>query len=338
MIKSLIIDDSSLVRSIIKDFLESDGSFEVIGEAENGSDGVNLARDLNPDLITMDIEMPVMNGLEATAEIRKFSSCAIVVISTHDTAKMAYDAIVNGAHEFFAKDLFTSQMNSRKRDEIFNTLKQITSIKKKVFMQQAGKDDSTSPRKINCVVIAASTGGPMALCHLCSGLPEDFPVPVLIVQHNTSGFDKGFVQWLNGYSSLDIQLAEEGKNPSRGNIYIAPTDRHLVINDRGISFDDSEPVNNQRPAADLLFKSAAALYGNSLVSVVLTGMGSDGAEGTRLVKQAGGITIAQDEASSMIYGMPLAAVETGCVDIELPLDEIATKLVSLTKRTAGNDR
>jgi len=332
MIRSLIIDDSPLVRSIIRDFLESDGSFEIIGEAENGSDGVNRARELNPDLITMDIEMPAMNGLEATAEIRKFSSCAIVVISTHDTAKMAYDAIVNGAHEFFAKDLFTSQMDSRKRDEIFNALKQITSIKKKVFMQQAVKHDSTLPRKINCVVIAASTGGPMALCQLCSALPEDFPVPILLVQHNTSGFDKGFVQWLDGYSRLNVQLAEEGTNPSRGNIFVAPTDRHLVVNDGGISFDYGEPVNNQKPAADLLFKSAAALYGNSLVSAVLTGMGSDGAEGTRLVKQAGGITIAQDEESSMIYGMPHAAVETGCVDIELPLNEIAPKLVSLTKR------
>jgi len=332
MIRSLIIDDSSLVRSIIKDFLESDGSFEVIGEAENGQDGVNRARELNPDLITMDIEMPVMNGLEATAEIRKFSSCAIVVISTYDTAKMAYDAIVNGAHEFFAKNLFTSQMNSRKREEIFNALKQITSIKKKVFMQQTIKHDSTTPRKINCVVIAASTGGPVALSQLCSGLPEDFSVPILLVQHNTSGFDKGFAQWLNGFSRLDVKLAEEGRNPSGGNIYIAPTDRHLVVNDGGISFDYSEPVNNQKPAADLLFKSAAALYGNSLISVVLTGMGRDGAEGTRLVKQAGGITIAQDEESSMIYGMPQAAVETGCVDIELPLNEIAGKLVSLTKR------
>jgi len=332
MIRTLIIDDSPLVRSIIRDFLASDGSFEIIGEAENGSDGVNRARELNPDLITMDIEMPVMNGLEATAEIRKFSSCGIVVISTHDTAKMAYDATVNGAHEFFAKDIFTSQMSSGTREEIFNTLKQITSIKKKVFMQQAVKQDSTSPRKINCVVIAASTGGPMALCQLCSTLPEDFPVPVLLVQHNTSGFDKGFVQWLNEYSPLNIQLAEEGNFPSRGNIYVAPTDKHLVINDGALAFDYGDPILNQKPAADMLFKSAAAMFGNSLISVVLTGMGEDGAEGTRFVKQAGGITIAQDEASSMIYGMPQAAAGTGCVDIVLPLNEIAKKLISLSKQ------
>ncbi|MDR1838647.1 MAG: chemotaxis protein CheB [Treponema sp.] len=332
MIRTLIVDDSPLVRSIIRDFLVSDGSFEVIGEAENGQDGVNKTRDLNPDLVTMDIEMPVMNGLEATAEIRKFSSCAIVVISTHDTAKTAYDATVNGAHEFFAKDIFTSQMNDRHREEIFKTLKQITSIKKKIFTPQAAKQDSTSPRKINCVVIAASTGGPVALCQLCSELPESFPVPVLLVQHNSSGFDKGFVQWLNGYSPLNVQLAEEGNIPLKGNIYVAPTDRHLVINGGGLAFNDGEPIHNQKPAADMLFKSAAAMFGNSLVSVVLTGMGSDGAEGTRFVKQAGGITIAQDEASSMIYGMPQAAAETGCVDIVLPLNEIAKKLISLSKQ------
>ena len=332
MIKTLIVDDSHLVRSIIRDFLASDGSFNIIGEAENGQEGVNKARELNPDLVTMDIEMPVMNGLNATAEIRKFSSCAIVVISTHDTAKMAYDATVNGAHEFFSKDIFTSQMNDRQREEIFQTLKQITSIKKKIFLRQTEKKDSTSPRKINCTVIAASTGGPVALCQLCSELPKNFPVPVLLVQHNTSGFDKGFVQWLNGYSPLNVQLAEKGIVPSKGNIYVAPTDRHLIINGGILAFDDGEPILNQKPAADMLFKSAAAMFGNSLVSVVLTGMGKDGAEGTRYVKQAGGITIAQDEASSMIYGMPQAAAETGCVDFVLPLNEIAKKLISLSKQ------
>jgi len=330
MIKTLIVDDSPLVRSIIRDFLESDGSFEITGEAENGYDGVNKVRELNPDLVTMDIEMPIMNGLDAIVEIRKFSSCGIVVISTHDTAKMAYDATVKGAHDFFSKDILTSQLNEERRKNIFDTLKQITKIKKKDGGTNAPKPSSAAARKINCVVIAASTGGPMALCQLCSSLPEDFSVPVLLVQHNTSGFDKGFVQWLDGYAGLNVQLAEEGMVPTRGNIYVAPTDKHLVVNNAGITFDTGAPVNNQKPAADILFKSAAEVYKDSVISVVLTGMGTDGAEGTRIVKQAGGITIAQDENSSMIYGMPQAAAETGCVDMVLPLNEIAGKLVSLT--------
>jgi two-component system chemotaxis response regulator CheB len=331
MIRTLIVDDSPLVRSILKDFLESEGSFEVIKEAENGQDGVNKARELNPDLITMDFNMPVMNGLEAITEIRKFSDCGIVVISTHDTAKMAYEATVKGAHEFFSKDIFTSQITDRQKSDVFNTLKQITNIKKKaITLQDVPVQKHTSSSGIDCVVIASSTGGPMALCQLCSALPVDFPVPILLVQHNTSGFDKGFVQWLDGYSRLKVQLAEEGVFPSNGNVYVAPTDKHLIIGSSGMSFDNSEPVNNQKPAADILFKSAAEQYGTALISVVLTGMGNDGAEGTQYVKNSGGITIAQDEASSMIYGMPQAAAETGCVDIVLPLREIANKLISLT--------
>jgi len=332
IIKTLIVDDSPLVRDILRDFLESDESFEVVGEAENGEDGVNKAKELNPDLITMDYEMPVMNGLESITEIRKFSSCGIVVITTHDTAKMAYEATVKGAHEFYAKDIFTSEMTEKQRNEIFSTLKHITSIRKRLgALQEISEQSSIAiPKKINCIVIASSTGGPMALCQLCSGLPANFPVPILLVQHNTSGFDKGFVQWLDGYSHLKVQLAQEGVYPLKGNVYVAPTDKHLIIGSSGIALDDSDPINNQKPAADILFKNAAQIFGSELISVVLTGMGNDGAEGTRFVKQAGGITIAQDEASSMIYGMPGAAVETGCIDMILPLNEIAQKLIFLT--------
>jgi len=330
MIKTLIIDDSQLVRTILRDFLESDSSFQIIGEAENGQDGVNKAKELSPDLITMDIEMPVMNGLDAIVEIRKFSSCGIVVISTHDTAKMAYDATAKGAHDFFSKDIFTSQISEQQRERILEILKHVTKAKN-ITAQQTEKKEPPAVKKINAVVIAASTGGPMALCQLFSSLPQSFPVPVFIVQHNTSGFDQGLVQWLNEYSSLNVLLAEEGTVPSKGNIYVAPTGKHLIINNTGIALDDGELINNQKPSADMLFKSAAETFNDSLVSVILTGMGNDGAEGTRLVKQAGGVTIAQDETSSMIFGMPQAAIETGCVDMVLPLNEIANKLVSLTK-------
>jgi len=332
MIKTLIVDDSPLVRSIIRDFLESEGSFEIIGEGENGFDGVTKAKQLLPQLITMDIEMPVLNGLDAIEEIIKTLNAAIVVISTHDTAKTAYDATVRGAMEFFSKDMFTSQMTERKREEIFTTLKHIVEIKgKNTVQQKTSLQTAIAPRKINCIVIAASTGGPMALCQLCSSLPEDFSVPIILVQHNTSGFDIGFVQWLGGYTRLNVKIAEKGTIPLKGCIYVAPTDKHLVINSSGIDFDDGKPVHNQKPAADVLFNSAASLYRNSLISVVLTGIGDDGADGSRSIKQAGGITIAQDEASSMVYGMPQAAVETGCIDMVLPLKEIAQKLVNLTE-------
>ena len=332
MIKTLIVDDSQVVRSIIRDFLESDSEFTVIGEAGNGQEGVEKAQLLNPDLITMDIEMPVMNGLEAIAEIKKIMTTAIVVISTHDTAKMAYDATVRGALEFYAKNIFNSAMTEHQRAQIFDTLKHITGIKRRAPAQKKAElQKAIELRSIHCVVIAASTGGPKALTQVCAGLPKNFPVPIALVQHNTSGFDKGFAQWLGGYTPLTVRLAESGMRAVKGEIYVAPTDKHLLMAQPRFLFDDGEPVHNQKPAADVLFKSAAGVYGRAVISVVLTGMGQDGADGTRRVKQAGGITIAQDENSSLIYGMPRAAAETGCVDEVLPLNAITERLVALTK-------
>jgi two-component system chemotaxis response regulator CheB len=334
VIKTLIVDDSPVVRSILRDFLESDRDFQVIGEAENGKEGVEKALALNPGLITMDIEMPVMNGLEAIAEIKKAMGTPIVVISTHDTAKMAYEATVKGALEFYAKDIFTSRMTPAIRDTVLNTLKHISGITGRLpveLSRPVAPARTVEHRRIDVVVIAASTGGPKALSVFCAALPAEFPVPVILVQHNSSGFDKGFVQWLGGYTPLDVRLAQAGEMPEKGRLYVAPTDRHLRVGEEGLLFDDGAPEHNQKPAADVLFRSAADRYGGAVISVVLTGMGADGAEGTRRVKQAGGITIAQDEESSLIYGMPKAAVDTGCVDMELPLDRIPGRLVTLTR-------
>jgi two-component system chemotaxis response regulator CheB len=332
MIKTLIVDDSSLVRTIIRDFLESDGSFTVIGEAENGLEGLQKARLLNPDLITMDIEMPVMNGLEAVEGIMKTMTTPIVMITTQDTAKNAYDATVKGALEFYSKANFTAATSPEKRKEILSSLKRISGIKgRHRALSGPGTNRAVKAREIRGVAIAASTGGPKALMLLCASMPADFPVPVVLVQHNSSGFDAGFAQWLNDYTALAVKLAEEREIPEGGKLYVAPTDKHLVLEGGRFFFDKGEPVNNQKPAADILFKSAAKCWGPGAVSVVLTGMGVDGAEGTRYIRQAGGITIAQDENSSMIYGMPRAAFETGCVDMVLPLDLISRQLIELTR-------
>jgi two-component system chemotaxis response regulator CheB len=382
MIDTLIVDDSSLVRSILRDFLEGSGRFRVVGEAENGREGVRQALALDPDLITMDIDMPVMNGLDAIGEIRKTLAVPVVVISTHDTAKTAYEATARGALEFYAKDVFTAGMPAEKRARILETLIHVAGIKGRLPILRDGRfsfDESpragpagvpakgaaasvtaggpaaagpmeapagesaasvTGPvwrraaggRTVEAVVIAASTGGPRALCSICGALPGDFPVPILLVQHNSSGFDRGFVQWLNGYTALEVVLAQEGALPVAGKIYMAPTDRHLLVDGSGVfAFDDGAPVHNQKPAADALFKSAAGFYGAGLVSLVLTGMGADGAAGTRAVKEGGGITLAQDEGSSMIYGMPRAARETGCVDIIAALDVIPRHLLQVVR-------
>ncbi|MDR1899340.1 MAG: chemotaxis-specific protein-glutamate methyltransferase CheB [Treponema sp.] len=342
MINVLIVDDSALVRSILRDFLEGSGKFRVAGEAENGREGVEKAGALNPDLVTMDIDMPVMNGFDAIEEIRKNLAVPVVVISTQDTARAAYEATVRGALEFYAKDLFTAAMTEEKRQRILDTLVHISGIKGKLPVLVGGRFSfgAAAPAARNPVrrgktaalVIGVSTGGPRALCSIFGALPKDFPLPILLVQHNSSGFDKGFVQWLKDYTPLEVVLAQEGEQPSPGKIFMAPTDRHLLVGrDGAFTFDDGAPVNNQKPAADLLFKSAAKFYGAALISLVLTGMGCDGAEGTRAVKEAGGITLAQDEQSSMIYGMPRAAWETGCVDQVFSLDAIPQQLLLLSR-------
>ena len=337
MINTLIIDDSSMVRDILRDFLEGDKNFNIIGEAADGEEGVEKILSLNPDLVTLDLEMPKMNGLEVIETVLKKISVPIVVITSHDSAKTAYEATLRGALEFYPKDLFTSALTEEKRKEIFETLKRISGIKTRVtqtiveplFTEQPEK------RKINAVVIASSTGGPKALSRFFPLFSGDFPVPIIVVQHNSSGFDKHFTQWLAGFTSLKVKLAEEGECPKPGTVYIAQTGKHLELRTEGqdpvLRYNNEEPENNQKPAADVLFRSAAESLKQSVVYVVLTGMGNDGALGTEKIREMGGVTLAQDEETSLIYGMPKAAAETGCVDMILPLESIPEELVKLTK-------
>ena len=355
MINTLIVDDSALARDIIRDFLEGDGNFNIIGEAVDGEDGVQKILSLNPDLVTLDLEMPKMNGLEVIEAVMKKTSVPIVVVTSHDTAKNAYEATVKGALEFYPKDTFSASLSPQKQQQIYETLKRISSVK------AAGKKDASAPaaieastlndmtanadslsenrviekRKIDAVVLASSTGGPKALSGFFPLIPGNFPVPIVIVQHNSSGFDKSFAQWLGAYSALKVKIAEEGENPKPGTVYIAQTDKHLELRVIGgqmtLRYNDDEAENNQKPAADVLFRTAAESLKEAVVSVVLTGMGSDGGAGTRKIKEMGGITLAQDEATSLIYGMPKAAAETGCLDMALPLEKIPPELVRLTE-------
>ncbi|MCL2558744.1 MAG: CheB methylesterase domain-containing protein, partial [Treponema sp.] len=210
------------------------------------------------------------------------------------------------------------------------TLKRVVGSRKSPDDRAESRPPVEVPRRtVRAVVIGASTGGPGALYRLCGALPANFPIPIILVQHNSTGFDHLFAQWLDECAPFRVSLAREREIPEARRLYIAPTDIHLAIDEKGFRFDDGELIRNQKPAVDALFASAAALYGDALVSVVLTGMGNDGADGTRRVKEAGGITIAQDEASSVVYGMPRAAWETGCVDLALHPEGIAARLVKI---------
>jgi two-component system chemotaxis response regulator CheB len=347
VINTLIVDDSHLVRGIIRDFLEEEGSFNIIGEAVDGEDGVQKIFSLKPDLVTLDIVMPKMDGFEVIDAVMKKTPVPIVVITNMDTAQTAYETALKGALEFYSKDLFTASLSPEKRKGIYDTLKRISgvslhkppsifdvsepvSIDESYENKYAGPAAVVSPREIMAVVIASSTGGPKALSRFFSLMPADFPVPFAVVQHNSSGFDKSFAQWLDSYTPLAVKVAEEGETLKTGTVYVAQTDKHLTLKGFTAAYNDGEPENNQKPAADVLFRSAAESFKEHVISVVLTGMGCDGAAGTRAIHEMGGITLAQDEATSLIYGMPKAAAETGCVDIVLPLDAIPQELVKLT--------
>ncbi|MCL2294542.1 MAG: chemotaxis-specific protein-glutamate methyltransferase CheB [Spirochaetes bacterium] len=337
MINTLIVDDSALARDIIRDFLEGDKDFNIIGEAADGEEGIEKILLMNPDLVTLDIEMPKKNGLEVIEAVMQKTSVPIVVITSHDTAKTAYEATIKGALEFYSKTTFSSSLTEEKQREIYETLKRISGIKTRTNSAVAEPVLSKpKQRKIRAVVIAASTGGPKALSAFFSLLPGDFPVPVVIVQHNSSGFDKSFAEWLNNYTKLTVKLADDGEVIKPCMVYVAMTDKHLELRRKSgeecfLCYNNDAPEHNQKPAADVLFKTAAESLGESLVSVVLTGMGSDGAAGTQKVREKGGITLAQDEESSLIYGMPKAAAETGCVDMVLPLGRIPEELLKLVK-------
>ncbi|MDR3347100.1 MAG: chemotaxis-specific protein-glutamate methyltransferase CheB, partial [Helicobacteraceae bacterium] len=332
MIRIMIVDDSPLARDMISDFVRFDPEFKVVGTAENGAEAIVKVNELNPDLVTMDMMMPVMNGKEAIVNIHKKSNVPIVVISSLDTAQSAYEASWCGALDFFSKDDFSCAISKAKQEQILETLKRLARSRGERRNQHnlLTADKDFSHRNFKAVVVASSTGGPKALSTIFAQVNQDFPLPIIVVQHNSTGFDESLAEWIGGFTKLKVKLAAHGERPQKGTIYFAPTSHHLIVKNGVMALIDTEPVNNQKPSADLLFASAAKAYSGDLIGVVLTGMGNDGANGSVAIKEKGGIVIAQDESSSLIYGMPKAVFESGAATFVLPLDEIAQRLYALT--------
>jgi len=354
--KIIIIDDSLLVRNILSDVLEKKAGFEVIATGKTGLDGVELAEKLKPDFIILDIEMPVMDGLTALAEIkkRKLNSAVIMLsVLTQHGADATFKALELGAIDFVSKPSSGNQfspdqiadvisqkirgfLDSRSNPRIFghpqaSTVTSLREIPNKSFQKQ----DS-----INAIAIGTSTGGPKALQTLFSAFPNDFLRPILVVQHMPPGFTKAFADRLNSLSKVKVKEAEQGDIIEPGNAYIAPGDFQMrVVAKNGhkmIDLQQSQTVNGHRPSIEVLFDSMAEVYGpNHLLSVIMTGMGRDGAQSITNIHSKGGITLAQDEPSSVVYGMNRAAVEMGGIDHILPVEEIVPKMIELL-RARGN--
>ncbi len=372
-VRVLIADDSPVVREVLKDMIADEDDLELAGEAVNGRQAVEWASSLKPDIITMDVIMPILNGLEAVEEIMAYCPTPILVFSSVVSDKemdVAFQSIARGALDVMEKPKVAEGDNyDRIRDDLLNKLRMLSRIhviphlkgkrrrtgegRASREVPAAGRREAPGPaapavpaakpgepavfveppegmvkipperfirRKL--VAVGASTGGPKALVQIFKRVPGHFKLPILTVQHIAPSFAAGLVNWLNRESSLMVVLAEDKLTPLPGAVHVAPTGVHMVLERGIIRLTETPPVNSCRPSVDELFHSVSSSAGGESVGVLLTGMGRDGAEGLRAMRDAGSKTIVQDEASSVIYGMPRAAVELDAAEVVASLSDI----------------
>lgn len=337
-IKVLVVDDSSLVRKVITDILTQYADIRVVGAANNGKNAIQMNQELDPDVITMDIEMPVLDGLAALGHIMATKPKPVIMLSvlTQHGADATFRALELGAVDFIPKP---SSMLSTSVDEIGEQLiKKIraaaeTKIVKKTSVESVARVQKLEPRTVSdkIVAIGTSTGGPSALINVFKSIPENFPSPVLVVQHMPEGFTAAFSKRLDESSTLKVKEAEDGDDVLPGHGYIAPGHSHMAIVKKGNGYKirvfQADKVSGHMPSIDVLFNSMAENVGSNTVGVIMTGMGKDGAEGLKKIRQNGGYTIAQDEETSVVFGMNRVAVEIGAVNEIVPLVDITPRIV-----------
>ena len=346
-IRVLIAEDSATARRLLVSIFSAEPDFEVIGEATTGAEAVEQTIEQSPDLVTMDIHMPVLDGLDATKEIMREAPTPILIVTSaaiHDV-QLSLNALQAGALMVLEKPHGPHAPGfDFQRDQLLSMARAMADVK--VVRRWGAGSGSFAPVKrtpvsrersaqpARAIAIAASTGGPAAVRKLLLTLPRDLPVPVFLVQHISNGFVGGLVSWLDTDCPLRVVMAIDRDTPVAGTVYVAPDDRHLTVGaDERMKLIDAAPVQGFRPSADVLFDSAGRAYGSRLVAVTLTGMGRDGVDGLKTVHKNGGFVIAQDEDSSVVFGMAKEAVEAGVVDEVLPVERIAERLVSLVRRT-----
>ncbi|HXM99491.1 MAG TPA: chemotaxis response regulator protein-glutamate methylesterase [Candidatus Dormibacteraeota bacterium] len=348
-IRVLVVDDSALMRKLIPLVLERDPDIEVVGTAMDGAFALKKIDELHPDVVTLDLEMPRMDGIEALRLIMRSAPLPVIVFSSHskEGAYSTFKALALGAIDFVAKpqDARSGNLTS----VAIELIQKIKVAKRAAGSKTRAKIDPDSaplPKKISrpimppsrVIAIGISTGGPNALQYVLSKLPRDFPATILIVQHMPEGFTEMFARRLDECCEIDVAEAKSGDLLIAGRALICPGNRHMTIRrmPRGdmAVLSDSPPVNGHRPSVDVLFHSVALEFGPQAVGILMTGMGEDGAEGLGALKAAGAITLAQSEESCIVGGMPRAAIQKGYVSKIVPLDVLGSYLVS----QFGSDR
>ena len=331
MIRVLLVDDSAVVRSILKEVLETDAEIRVVGEARNGAQAVELTESLRPDILLMDLRMPVMDGIEATGEIMARAPVPILVLSAgvHEDTNVAFRAVQAGAIDVVQKPMGT--LAEDYRNESLDLIRRVKLVARVPPIRRARRKpqpiEAMPPAAGRLVVLGASTGGPPALATILGAFPADFPAPVLAVQHITPGFLEGFVEWLDSVVPPKVVVAQRDSVPQPGVVHFAPEGRHLELGADGrLVLTKDPPRDGHRPSVTVLFESAAKTLGARAVGVLLTGMGRDGAEGLRALREAGARTICQDEETSVVFGMPAVAIELGAAEVVAPVERIAEEI------------
>jgi two-component system chemotaxis response regulator CheB len=345
-IRILIVDDSAVIRSVVSQLLASDPEIVVAGTASDGQQAMLRIPEVKPDLVTLDIEMPGMDGLQALVEIRRlYPKLPVIMFSslTERGAASTLDALSRGASDYVPKPSHletTEASRTRVREELLHKIKSlcrgnapqqlpaVTASTTSTFRTQV----SIRPQaRVDILAIGTSTGGPNALTSVLAQLPSDFPVPIVIVQHMPPLFTRLLAERLNTVARLQVGEGKPGLKLQRGQVWIAPGDFHMTVLRQGTDFVlglNRDPQENScRPAVDVLFRSVARCYGANVLAVVLTGMGADGTRGSGDIRQAGGWVIAQDEASSVVWGMPGSVVAANLADRVFPLEGIASEVV-----------
>jgi len=344
-VRVLVVDDSAVLRELLVHLLSADPAIQVVGTASNGKEAVEAAKQKKPDVITMDFHMPTMNGLDATRRIMETHPVPIVIVSGSSLpgeAAAAFRLLEAGALAIVEKPVGMDHPDHEAvARKLLQTVKLMAEVKVVRRWPKQGVASAPIPIRrgvklkplpatIRLVAFGASTGGPIVLRTILSGLPKGFPVPIVIVQHIADGFAEGLAEWLTQSSGIPVHVATNDQELVPGHAYVAPVGRQMKVNANGrIALGDGGPVNGHSPSVSCLFRSVAEVFGRDAIGVLLTGMGKDGAEELKLLKDRGAITFAQDQETAVVNGMPGEAVQLDAATHVLSPDEIATALRSL---------